>query len=290
MIITVRRGGQLIGLAPLLIYPNDGQRVLAFMAGGVSDYLDALVHPDYADVIIRCVWDEIHRAAEKWDRVDFTDLPGNSEILKFNYSGAEVSEHDVCPVIGLANAHSPRDVVPARQLRNVRNARARMDRLGEGRVEIARKQNIESLLAAMIRLHEHRWAEESGGVLGDERVQRFHRLVAPLLLDKGVLRLYASVLNGRVIATLYAFAESEVVYCYLQGFDPEFKSVSPGTQIVSAVIQDAIQNGKRQINFLRGREGYKYAWGATDQSTYRVQLCSEEALASHKSEVHAGRL
>jgi CelD/BcsL family acetyltransferase involved in cellulose biosynthesis len=37
------------------------------------------------------------------------------------------------------------------------------------------------------------------------------------------------------------------------------------------VIDDAIRDGKRSVDFLRGRESYKYAWGGRDQETY--QLC-----------------
>jgi CelD/BcsL family acetyltransferase involved in cellulose biosynthesis len=68
-----------------------------------------------------------------------------------------------------------------------------------------------------------------------------------------------------------------VTYCYLQGFDPEFRDFSPGAQLVGAVIEDAIREQKRAVDFLRGAESYKYAWGARDQITFRLQA-SRRAL------------
>src|SRR5215467_2213428 len=45
-VVEVREDGRLRGLAPLLIYPRDSERVLAFAGGGVSDYLALLLQPD----------------------------------------------------------------------------------------------------------------------------------------------------------------------------------------------------------------------------------------------------
>src|SRR5215471_15890290 len=52
MMIEVRRAGRLLGLAPWLIYSRHSERVLAFMGGGVSDYLDLLVDPDFESQVI----------------------------------------------------------------------------------------------------------------------------------------------------------------------------------------------------------------------------------------------
>ena len=87
-----------------------------------------------------------------------------------------------------------------------------------------------------------------------------------------MLRLYGLRVKGQTIASLYAFTETDVMYCYLQGFDPEFTFFSPGTIILSRVIQDAIRAKVRRIDFLRGQEDYKYRWGARDIRTYRRTL------------------
>jgi CelD/BcsL family acetyltransferase involved in cellulose biosynthesis len=153
----------------------------------------------------------------------------------------------------------------------VKSARKKIQKLGRIRVEVAKRETLDELLEALFRLHETRWSEAGqAGVFANEQVRCFHQRVAPVLLDKGVLRLYGLRLNGQIIASLYALFEKEIAYCYLQGFDPAFAEVSPGAQILAAVIEDAIHERKTAVDFLRGREAYKYAWGARDVPTYRL--------------------
>jgi CelD/BcsL family acetyltransferase involved in cellulose biosynthesis len=56
----------------------------------------------------------------------------------------------------------------------------------------------------------------------------------------------------------------------MQGFDPAYVDFSPGMLVLEAVIRDALAEGRSRVDFLRGREKYKYAWGAQDQPTFRV--------------------
>jgi len=282
MLITVRRNGRLVGLAPLLIYSDRDERVLAFMGGGVSDYLDVLVEQEqeqerrYADQVVPLIWNQIMQESSRWDRVDFTDLPSNSLLLQNSpqVGNFEIEQHNACPVIKVcATPSDVRNLVPARQLRNLRNARARLERAGQARVELATAETLDRFLDALIRLHGHRWRQSgSPGVLADEVVQQFHRRVAVQFLEKGVVRLYGLVLDGRIIASLYSFFETDAVRFYLQAYDPEFAWLSPGTQIIGAMIEDAVRAGKTEIDLLRGREAYKYAWGARDVPTFRLQL------------------
>ena len=77
-------------------------------------------------------------------------------------------------------------------------------------------------------------------------------------------------LNRQVIAVLYAFAGGKSTYYYLSGFDPAFDKLSPGTLIVGHAIEEAIAEGHRWFDFMRGQENYKYAWGALETRTKRV--------------------
>jgi CelD/BcsL family acetyltransferase involved in cellulose biosynthesis len=104
-----------------------------------------------------------------------------------------------------------------------------------------------------------------------------HQEALPELLALGVLRMHALRLDGRLIAVLYGLADPELsgsgrVYYYLSGFDPEFEPHSPGTLIVAHAIFEAQRSGACAFDFLRGKEDYKYRWGAVDTFTYRRQL------------------
>jgi CelD/BcsL family acetyltransferase involved in cellulose biosynthesis len=274
LLIEIRCNDHLVGLAPLLVYQSGAEKVLALMGGGVSDYLDILVDPDFANQTLTIIWNHI-KEEPAWTTLDLADLPNTSLLLHtwpddFTFSK---TAHDVCSGLTLpSKVEELKNLLPFRQLRNLRNARNRLRRAGDARIEIANRETLPLFLDALFHLHSERWARAGqSGVLSDAAIQSFHKAVAPQLLDRGVLRLYGLRLNGRLIASLYALFERDTACCYLQGFDPEYAHFSPGTQLLGAVIADATREGKQRIDFLRGRELYKQHWGATEVPTFRVQ-------------------
>jgi CelD/BcsL family acetyltransferase involved in cellulose biosynthesis len=83
------------------------------------------------------------------------------------------------------------------------------------------------------------------------------------LAGRGEARVYLLRTAKEVIAGLYGFqAEGEggrFLY-YQSGFDQKFAEHSPGTVLLSGVMEDCIRRGMRQFEFLRGEEGYKARW------------------------------
>ena len=272
-LIEVRNGEQLVGLIPLLIYLRGSERVLALMGGGISDYLDALIDRRWEREVLDVLWDWIRQESHAWEVVDFTDLPAASALLRIGNRGLDVHPHDVCPTLTLPARREELGLVMSfRKLANLRNARNRLSRAGVSRLEVASAETVVPIMEAMFHLHASRWARlGQPGVLGESAIRDFHRRVAPCLVEQQVLRLYALFLDDRMIAALYTFFEQDAALLYLHAFDPEYADLSPGTQIFGAVIEDAIRMGRRSVNFLRGRESYKYAWGARDTLTFSVQ-------------------
>jgi CelD/BcsL family acetyltransferase involved in cellulose biosynthesis len=274
--LAVRQAGSLVGIAPLYIQQKGSERTLAPVGAAISDYLDWQFDPAVSSSVLACLLQHIRDRNSVWNIFDLTDIPGHSSLLSLTSMAEwdmESKFHDACPVLQLpATLEELQHVIPRPRLRSLKSARKKIQLLGEVRVEVASRENLDDLLATLFRLHRTRWSQFGmTGVLAGPDVQRFHQRAAPALLEKGVLRLYALRLHDRVLAALYALFEKDVVYCYLQGFDPEFAEFSPGAQILAAVIEDAVRHHKRSIDFLRGREAYKYDWGARDVPTYRLR-------------------
>ncbi len=70
-----------------------------------------------------------------------------------------------------------------------------------------------------------------------------------------------------------------MLFYYLGGFDPALRAASPGAVLLARVAEEAIRSGLRRLDFLRGREAYKYAWGAVDRPAVRRVLAPRAALA-----------
>ena len=173
------------------------------------------------------------------------------------------------------------DSLPRQLQHNLKYYWRKLANLGQVKIEQANENNFAELFEALLSLHEARWRmNELSGVLCDCEVRNFHHDAAFGLLSHDALRMYALRLDARIIASLYAFHHGRCTYYYLSGFDPQFRRYSPGTILVAHAIREAIREGDVSFDFLRGREDYKYRWGARDRPIYRKQVTWTEPRPS----------
>src|SRR5690606_23902600 len=145
----------------------------------------------------------------------------------------------------------------------------RVAREGAVRFLLADDDTFDDLFDQWLHLHAARWrARGQPGVLAIGAVQAFHRTAARNFLQSGMLRLYGLQLSGRTIGCLYGVQHRRRTYFYLSGFDPRYKQLSPGVLLLAHAVEAAMQEGSHAFDFLRGREPYKYAWGARDHANY----------------------
>ncbi len=275
--IEVRDGGRLVGFAPLALESQGGERVVSPLGLGVSDYQDLLLDTECSSDALRAILRHLEEQSARWDAIRFPDLRQTSLLLQADLPEGwqrARSPREACPVLELAGAAETVDqAASTRLLARLRNARRRLEREGTLHFEVATAESLPAALEVFFTLHGARWKSLGGrGVLADASVRSFHRLAAPGLLARGVLRLYTLRLDERPLAALYALFEPSVAYLYLQGFDPAFGTYSPGGLILEQVLRDAAGEGKRAADFLRGREAYKYKWGARDRPTFSLQI------------------
>ncbi len=268
--VTVRHAGRLVGLAPFYIETGPyGRRILP-VGISLSDYLDVLLDPDFSQAAGRAIVEHLQREAARWDGWDLEDLaPGAAALgLPCPAGCAEVAgEQHACPVLQLpATLDTFSSLPPARKLRHLRLARNRAAR--RGTIELIKEDGSApgEFLDVLFRLHQAWWASRGGlGLLVDERVQRFHQEAVPNLLCIGAARLYSLRIAGRVAGAYYGLLHGGRAYFYLTGLNTDFAFESPGLILIAHAIEEAVREGAREFDFLRGRESYKYEWGAVDR-------------------------
>jgi len=276
-VVEVRQNDRLAGLAPLLIYPRDSERVLAFAGGGVSDYLTLLLQPGSETEVFQQICCALANDWQ-WSLLELTDVSGKSGLHRIRPLRAHTAEHDLCSVTVLppTSEELPR-LFSDRQRANLRNARSRLERAGGVEFEVATPETLPEFLKELFELHTTRWSElNQSGVVQDTCVQGFHRLSSRRLLASGRLRLYRMRVKGRTAAVVYSLFQGDTVYCYLQGFDPAFSFFSPGTVLIFFLMQDAVRLGMRRFDFLRGREPYKQHWRPQVEHTFRISVSHAE--------------
>jgi CelD/BcsL family acetyltransferase involved in cellulose biosynthesis len=182
-----------------------------------------------------------------------------------------VGEREPCPVLALGGGELP--AAARSRLGKLAYYERRAGRLGETRLEDAAAAGAEGLLDALFGLHGARWSGRGEtGVLADPAVRAFHREAAPGLLALGLLRLSGLRVGGRIVAVFYGLADRGRAYAYIGGFDPAVPHPGLGAMMIGHAVRRALGEGLREFDFLRGREPYKYAWGAVDRPGYARRL------------------
>ncbi|HEX2686458.1 MAG TPA: GNAT family N-acetyltransferase, partial [Kofleriaceae bacterium] len=258
-VATLRRGDRLVGVVPLLL--RDG--VARLIGEGITDYLDAIVEPGIDPARLA---DAVARAAAGARALELTALRPGSPLLRLDLGGATAAATP-SPVVALGAVRAPRRLA-YEQRRIARLAPAWHDETGDPA----------ALLAALFALHRARWAARGlPGVLGDPATEGFHRDATAALLRRGALRLVGLALDGTLRAVLYGLADHGRFHFYLTGFDPALAQLSPGRLLVARALERASDDGAFEFDFLRGREPYKYEWGAVDRpaSIYRAELTED---------------
>lgn len=266
--VAVWEGEALVALLPLYVYGDAaGVRHLFPLGIATTDVLTGLGRDAGA---VRAAWREVAATAGEWDLAELPQLPEGAPLLVEAGRGWEEERGEAEPCLVLAlSREGLASSVPARMRQNLQYYRRRAERQGRVRIFAADEGSWEGVLGALLRLHAARWGERGeDGVLADEAVVAAHRESVPWLLREGLLRMYALEVDGAVVAVHYglmgkAGADRRASY-YLGGFDPAWNGLSPGTLLVGHAIERAIEEGCGIFDFLRGREPYKYLWGAVD--------------------------
>lgn len=265
-VLAVRSGGMLRALLPLFLHEWSGRRQLTMLGTGISDYLDVLVEPEMAAESVAALLAYVAECRGRWDVCSWQDLPEGSPLLCGTPAefAPVVTDAERCVALTLPETRSAFLLsLPHGLQRNIRRYTDRLTTLGELRFETqSGDEEHGTAMDDLFVLHGNRWSDRGEqGVLHDARVQSFHRAAARNLSRIGALRLYRVSLDGRPIAVVYGYAWRGTFYSYLGGFASDLKACSPGTVILAYAMQQALEEGVRVWDFLRGEETYKFTWG-----------------------------
>lgn len=286
-IITVRRGGRLVAVAPMTLRCARPARLwpfrsLEFLGSGV-------VGSDYLDVVMECGQEgEVTEVLARY-------LSGTRLMLDLNRVSAASTcvsrlasrlqrsrwfvlrqPSDVCPYVDLTG-WSWESYVAGLGRSHRRNLRRRLSAL-QSRFKVSFDHSVTEAervrdLQVFADLHRRRWAaKEEEDALDAPGMMSFHREWSRLALANRWLRLYVLRLNGRPVACVYGFAYRGVFYFYQSGSDPDFSSYSVGLVAVGLSIKHSIEEGLREYDMLHGGERYKYLWTSQTRELERLDL------------------
>lgn len=265
--------GRLAALLPFYVEDGALGRRLLPLGIGVSDYLDVLIAPETDETALGPATAMLAEAGghTRWELEQLMAGASAWRLPVPSGFAEEVCDQEVCPVLVLPEGDGLCGV-PARQRRKLRMAQHRTARRG-GIVRPVAAAEMPRFLVDLARLHGARWRDRGEpGVLAAEQVRAFHALALPALAEAGLADVRTVAIEGDVIGAYYGLRRPGRAYAYLGGFDPDYAFESPGSVLLGQAIAEAGFRGDREFHLLRGREAYKYAWGAIDRTNRRRSL------------------
>ncbi len=281
-IVTGRHtSGRLVGIAPLFRLQTERGPALHLLGSHeISDYLDVLVAREEVADFISGLLDYLSgQAQDAWTAVELYNLPESSPSRQELAEGAgrlgwgvEQERLQPCPVVNLAGSWE--------------DYLQRLDK--KQRHELRRKMRRADSHEAGVRLH---WVDQPAEIepametflglmrldpqkshfLTESMHQHFRRLAVEAR-DQGWLRLAFLEVGGQASAGYIYFDYADRLWIYNSCLNPAHSELSPGWVLTGRLIQRAIDDGRREADFLRGGEDYKYRLGGVARNIYRIRL------------------
>jgi CelD/BcsL family acetyltransferase involved in cellulose biosynthesis len=150
--------------------------------------------------------------------------------------------------------------------------RRKMRRLETGRdvrFRFADPRERVEILDRFFELHRRSRGEKAHFMTAEN--ERFFRDVADALASRDWLRLGVLEVDGSVSAALFGWRYEGSMALYNTAYDPDLAPLSVGIISHAYAIRDAIAEGVRGYDLLRGGEPYKYDLGAEDHWLGRLE-------------------
>jgi CelD/BcsL family acetyltransferase involved in cellulose biosynthesis len=274
--VTLAAGELPYGVAAL---SRQADGTIGFAGGEFTDEQDIVAAPEDGRRAARAVAGWI--ANERAPRVLLEYVPGDSPTLD---AFDEILTAHGYRVTRQKQVASPRIALPADFQQHVQS-------LGrKERHELRRKlHRFESVPGTSFR-----WASEAEGAIVLDRFLALHRLskgpkaafmtdrnerffrdLADALAAVGWLRLGVLRAYDEDAAVLFGFAYRDTLALYNAAYDPALGSLSLGIASHAFALRDAIAQGFRTYDLLRGDEPYKYDLGGVDRWLWKLEAVRE---------------
>lgn len=150
--------------------------------------------------------------------------------------------------------------VTAQMRQKIRKERRQLQKFQ--RVVFKKAENVDELennFRALVELHELRWKSKGvNGVFSNEKISLFHRKVLPYMLENNQLDLYVLSVDNKNVAALYNIIYANKIYFYQSGINAANSKVALGYIIHSYCIENAIDKGLSEYDFLPDAESGSY--------------------------------
>ncbi len=288
-ILLFRHQGVLVGIAPLFLdtpkfmgltisrnlcllgsdtkHPESNS---GFDKYSPSDYLDLIALPGFEKDISDTLFKYLKDHASIYDRLVLKEMAQNSVLmtvfvpaLKEQGWRLKISRGEICPRLNVPDSIEEfKRGLHSKVRYQLFQTKRSVTEQGLFSVEaVNTEETLGQSFPEFVRLHQRRWNRLGyPGAFANEHYQAFLYDVARVFLRQGWLWFKTARSDGRCIAAQCAFKFKDLMYDYLKAFDDESPEARrrPGRALLLFLIEEAIQERIRVVDFLRGGEKYKF--------------------------------
>jgi CelD/BcsL family acetyltransferase involved in cellulose biosynthesis len=269
--ITLAAGDPPYGIASL----SRSSDAIGFAGGELTDEQDVVAAPEHAPDAARAVARWI--AAERPRRVALEYVPEDAPTLAafdevLSSAGYRVTRERMVtsPRIALAGDYeSYVQGLGKKERHELRRKLRRFEGAPGASCRWAKDHERPAVLDRFFALHRLSKGEKAAFMTAE--AESFFRDIADALAPTGRLRLGVVSAHGEDAAVLFAFAYGDTLALYNAAYDPALGSLSLGIASHAFAVREAIAQGFKVYDLLRGDEPYKYDLGAVDRWLGRLE-------------------
>lgn len=270
LVITTRRGGQLLGIAPFCVVAREPwrgrrMRTLRFWANPSSNRISLIVRAsDASEAVDSLVGAVAAEAGSSWDVGFLGPLVLEDQVTRLL---RDALRHHGIPC-GIEEGYSSpwRDLTRDHEHGLGTTLGASFRKSLNRKVNRARREGAVALVPAPLgrledafAISEETWQHHNGtGIGSTPALRRFYEGVAAALPDE--LQLAVLDVEGRPVAFELNLVSAGTAYNLKVGYREGDAALSPGTVLRRHVLDRCVSDGLYEFDFLGAEEPYKLHW------------------------------
>ena len=273
-LLAVRQGGQITGIAPLLL--REGKA--SFLGStDVCDYQDFIVAPGREKDFFNALLDHLTRKGiTQFDlgavRPESTVLAHLVPLAREKGYVVRLQPEDVSVELDLpATWEEYLSMLDTRQLHELKrkmrgaSAEAKLDyRIVSDHASV--NQAVDTFFKMFT------GSRHDKAAFLTAPMEAYFRSLVDAMAQIGLARFGILDLDNVPAAAILYFDSNDAVYLYNSGYDPRYELLSVGLLCKTMGIQASIEAGKKKFDFLKGNEPYKYRLGGKEVPLSRCRI------------------
>lgn len=285
--------GSLVGLALLALGRSRLRRTLIF-AGGSWNGLETLIcRPGAEAAFTGLLMDALGERRREWDTWRVQRLRTDSALARALLDGGgrlHAAAHDLRlqPYLELpADVDAFEAQFGAKQRSTQRRKWRKLSELGAEARVVEEPGEVEATLRLLLELRRARAiAQKQRYKHMDARYEGFLLEAVQGLLPQGA-RLWRLDMDGEMLASRLNLIQGSREHSYLLGLGDGHANLSPGNMLELQAINEAIRQGRTELELGPGRDVYKYRLGGRDREVVRLVASSGSARGRALTSVSA---